>query len=116
MSSTRAWSPAAHVIDGLFSTTDDLRALLDDLRTATGGPVIVAVFSGRWLLRSLSWARSEQGDEWAQEVIDSLEEDCRAQLSAATEKVPLVERLVASALDRLGLDGHRRLPHDQRRT
>ena len=102
MSRTQPWSAVKHIIDGVFATTEDLEAALDGLREATGGPVIAAAFSGRWLVRSLSSARAED-EHWAVDVVGALEAQCREHLDDQQDKVGFVESCVVRALRSAGV-------------
>jgi len=98
---TSPWSPTDYVIDGVFATDADLLAAADELQALTGAPVVAAVFSGRWLIRSLSRARSHDARR-DEEIVDRLRDELYTGLATAEDKFAFVTERVEAALATLG--------------
>lgn len=95
------WTPTSYVLDGVYATAEDLRRAVDELHRLTQSPILVAVFSGRRLLRSITIARSGD-DGWNERVIQRLYRELPDRLPRAEDKFRSVAELVAEELTEIG--------------
>jgi GAF domain-containing protein len=93
-----SWSPAGHIVYGTFATDADLASAIEELRSLSASPVIVATFSGRYLISSLCQARSDDA-RWDHDVITRLHRELDyGVLGEAADKFTLVSARVRAAL------------------
>jgi hypothetical protein len=95
------WRPQDLVISGRFASHEDLLACIADLGQQAASPVIVATFSGRYLIDSLSWATNAEV-AWKSEVIEWLRQTLFERLPEEADKYALVADSVQSGLRQVG--------------
>lgn len=97
------WTPTDYLLNSVFATDEDLAQSVDKLCSTTGGPVVVAVFSARWLLPSLS--RFVAGDGTADEDAAAwFHAALKDRLRDSEDKFAFVEKTTKEALQRSGCE------------
>lgn len=95
------WSPTSYILDGVFATGEDLDRAVDVLRALIDSPVVLAVFSGRRLVRSVSRARSEDTD-WNDAVVGRIHSELPDRLPRSQEMFDCIHTLVTEELRAVG--------------
>jgi hypothetical protein len=91
------WSPADHVINGVFAQRDDLLAATAQLSELTKSRVIVATFSAYYLLPSASCAHSDDAI-WSSATIDRLHAELQLRLRDEEDQTGFVAKQVIDIL------------------